>query len=129
MVVIADDAVTSPRTIILAPAWMPAPEIQLQTVMPVRAKFAKVFARGGIVTPYVFVVTRTHGSVSEAEQFKRDHVKDIVNKLALGQFVLTHTSFGVAMKSTGALKTPRCTAQVGLKTTFSYEWSGTPFDS
>lgn len=127
-VVLGDDSETNPRTIILTPPWLPAPEIQIQTAMPIRARNAKVWARGGIVTTYTFHVSRYHASVSAAEQFKRDHVKQVCTAIANGQFVLTHASFGVSMKSTGALKTPRCMEQVGLRTVFNYEWIGTTFE-
>lgn len=124
---LGDDSVTSPRTIILAPPWKPSVEIVLQTFHPVRAKYAVTIARGGVMTPYTWVVTRFHADVSAAEDFKRKHTREITEGYSLGQFRLTHLSFGNSMVSVGALKSVRCTEQVGLKTTFEYTWQGTPF--
>jgi hypothetical protein len=126
-IVLGDDQLSDPRTTIVAP---PNPEarVEVQTVMPIRAKRAVTYARGNAVVPYRWQVTRTHASIPAAITFVRDHTKSIAASCALGQFVLRRTCFGVSMQSVGALRSWRCTRQVGCKTWFEYEWQGTPFE-
>lgn len=125
--VLGDDSISSPRNIILAPRPMPAPEIQLQTAMPVRAVESVTYARGCAVTTYNWFVVRTHASISEALQFERDHALAIVNGFSLGQFILTREVFGVSMRSVGAIKTPKFTEGLGVRTVCEYQWQGTLF--
>lgn len=126
-IILGDDGVTDPKTSIISPP-LPVPEITVQTVMPVRAKYAVTYARGNALAPYTWEVVRTHSSVRAAVTFARDHVKEIMAACALGQFVLRRTAFGVTMSSVGALRSPRCTQLMGVRTRFQYVWQGTPFE-
>jgi hypothetical protein len=126
-IVLGDDQASDPRTTVLAPP-LPAPRVEVQTVMPVRAKRAVTYARGNVVCPYTWQVTRTHTSIAAAVAFVRDHSKSIAASCVLGQFILRRTCFGVSMQSVGALRGWRCTRQVGCKTWFEYEWQGSPFE-
>jgi hypothetical protein len=127
MIDLGDDSLSSPRTSILAPP-LPALEFQLQTIMPARARLAKTIARGNVVTPYTWEVTRTHASVRAAIQFEKEHAKQIADACSLGQYVLARVSFNVRMRSVGALKSVRGTRHLGVKTWFEYTWQGTPFE-
>ena len=125
-IVLGDDSITSPRNIVLTPP-LPKPKIVHQIFHPVRAKYAIVIARGGVIGSYSWTVTRTFATIADAVTFERDHVKQIIEACALGQFTLTYTSFGVTLVSVGALETPECTKHIGVKNDFTYTWQGTPF--
>jgi hypothetical protein len=128
VVVLGDDAITAPHNSISAPP-LPDAEIQLQVAMPVRAARARVFARGNALVNYSWTVIRTHATQAEAETFRREHVRAVLRDCALGQFVLVRQSFGVTMRSTGALANVRCNEWLGVRTVTSYSWRGTPFET
>lgn len=127
LVVLANDADQTARTIIVAPACLPAAEFAVQSFAPVRAESMKHIARGNVASPYVVICTRIHSSLRASLIFERDHIQAIVGACKFGELVLKRTVDSVTMKSIGALQRAACVQRTGTHTIWQYTWIGSAF--
>lgn len=111
-----------------APACLSQVNIQVQVIQPMRASTARVIARGNAISSLTWRVCRTHRTLALSLAFERDHVRQLRDFFAVGQFTLTRLVQQVSMRSVGALVSARCTERTGLRTDWEYTWQGTPFE-
>lgn len=125
-VVLGDDAISTPRNIIIAPPWLPEESREVQTASPVRAQRKKVWGRGNRSVAFTWYVSRKHDTIAQASAFKRSHAEEIP---ALGVCTLRITEEGTQSVSKGAIESVRCTEHLGVRTVFEYSWMGTGLTS